>query len=78
MHELSGDDDAVFDSLLTTSENLRDASSYDVDRLRAVGPAGPRYSRGFGRRRDRDQPGSGPEAESLGRGTGSDRGTGSP
>ena len=36
MQELSGDDDAVFDSLLTTSENLRDASGYDVGRLRAV------------------------------------------
>ena len=36
MQELSGDDDAVFDTLLTTSENLRDASSYDVDRLRAA------------------------------------------
>ena len=36
MHELSGDDDAVFDTLLATSPNLRDASGYDVDSLRAA------------------------------------------
>ena len=36
MQELSGDDDAVFDTLLTTSSNLRDASAYDVEGLRAA------------------------------------------
>ena len=36
MQELSGDDDAIFDTLLATSANVRDASAYDVDRLRAA------------------------------------------
>ena len=36
MQELSGDDDAVFDTLLTTSSNLRDASAYDMEGLRAA------------------------------------------
>ena len=36
MQELSGDDDAVFDTLLTTSSNRRDASAYDVEGLRAA------------------------------------------
>lgn len=36
MQELSGDDEAVFDTLLTTSSNLRDASAYDVEGLRAA------------------------------------------
>ena len=36
MQELSGDDDAIFDTLLATSPNLRDASTYDVESLRAA------------------------------------------
>ena len=36
MQELSGDDDAIFDGLLTTSANLREASAYDVEGLRAA------------------------------------------
>ena len=36
MQELSGDDEAAFDTLLTTSANLKDAAIYDVDKLRAA------------------------------------------
>ena len=36
MQELSGDDDDAFDTLLTTSTNLKDASLYDIDALRAA------------------------------------------
>lgn len=36
MQELSGDDDAIFEALLTTSFNLHDASLYNIDGLRSA------------------------------------------